>query len=862
MATYDELMSAARKADAAGDGTAAKRFLELAQQAQQSNSTVTGSQAPARVGEEQGESGPWWQSPYFEAALMGAGAIPATALLARGLQLGLRGTRMAQGASAISRAVTPTTGAGLAVEGVGGAAAGVAGYTAGQQFPEGWQRTTAEFGAGALTGVPFSVVGSLFGLKQAGPTTLKEMANQGSSWLSNAKTSSAAKTAIEANPTLVPDVQRAKEIEAVLGTDLPPLARANGDTTISAFLAQQMAKGENSPFIARIKNIYEDAEAAIRAQRDGMAPTMEEVQSFVRQQAKMTERQNEVGRRSFEAEQATRSATTERLTNELRAEAAKIEGKPDEATATRMRNLIAARETAIGEKFSKEYEDFLTTAEQNGVKMPGTLVAEVRKFALDEKSLAVFHKFPDLYDKVISVFRPKSMVGSDSKLNQKYRFDKSGEKLVTEAASVRDIDSLKREINAQLRKISGKPDQTDNVRYLTRLRDQLDGALNQMDPQFRAGYRDIDERYYTELGIPFKRANGVIKINRARFIEDTVPMLTSRAQTLREAITAMGGGAEATEIASDAIMYKLSTNRGIINTKSGEINPEALTRYIKENAEIIDQIPGMRKKLEGLAGNTEQLRNTRTRIMEEQKTAQYKEVENLWTQSYNTNDGIKSIVRQALTNQSKLDGLLNITRQSPNAANAVKGAVLEDLISMSGNRLEIFNQNREALKKLFGPNLKEIEAMVEASQRLKDNPFNAKIQPETAKKTDAERITGNKPENVASDLRNPIMSNFRKVAGIMSRYWQNQATKQEAAEMQKLLLNLDTLPQVASFMQEVSINGASQKALGLFNKLASSTGVRYLLYGGSGTLGGTANDNPDAAINKPTNPALLEGFKR
>ena len=866
MATYDEVMTALRNADAAGDTEAANRLADMAKKlkADQDTEPIPSDAGRFNTGGEP-QKQEWYESPWLNAAGAGVAAVPPTIAAARAAAWALRGRKGGEAAKNIAQAVTPTSKLGLAGEVATGALSGIAGYEAGQSFPEGWRRTTAEGIGGMAATLPLAgltITRSLF--KELGgieATNLKELGNQASTWLGNTKARNAARTAIESNPNLVASIERGNELDFILKADLPALAKANGDTTISNLLAQQLANGKNAPFIAKVKQQYEAAEEAIRNARNGVAPTMQEVDAYVKQQALSTQRANEQARKAFEIEQRNRSTQIDALTERIRLEGAGLDSPGKQDTGSALKNLIEARRTVVQQQMSGEYERVLTEAEKRGVQIPGNVVAELRDFALDQKTIERFHSFPGLYKIIMTELSPKTVTSVSPKMAQKYTFDKAGNSQVTEPLDVRSIDSLKREVAAARRKIQGNPNESENYRLLTEFRDKLDQAINAADPEFRNAYRAVDEAYYKAIGIPYRNANGVLRVDRAKFIEDTVPTLTERASSLTQALDAMGRTSDAFNVASDAILYKLSTRKGIINDK-GEINVDSLRRYLKDSADIVDQVPGLRQRIEGMATNVEQLKQARLKVQELQKTEQFREVENLWTQAYGKSGGIKQIVREALTNQQQLDGLLNITRQNPNALSAVRGAVLEDLITIPGNRLDVFKQNEDAMKKLFGPEgARHIEAIVEASQRIKDNPFKPNVKADTAKRTQFEERLGSKPEQIASDARNPVMSTFHAAAKAMSRFWQNQATKQEASEIQRMLLNIDELPKMAAFMEEYSTKGLTEKAMRIARTFL---GNQALYLGGAvgGLAGGATNTNPDARINKPSDPALLEGFKR
>jgi hypothetical protein len=305
-------------------------------------------------------------------------------------------------------------------------------------------------------------------------------------------------------------------------------------------------------------------------------------------------------------------------------------------------------------------------------------------------------------------------------------------------------------------------------------------------------------------------------------------------------------------------MLKLSQTKSILKN-DGEINPITLRRYISENSDKIDLIPGLKDQLEGLAGNTQQLLNRRSQLLEIQKTSQRQKFETLWSQAYSSKDGLQGVVKQALSVPKKMDELLSVTSKDPDALQAVRGALIEDLLKMQGDRTALFSKHSDAINKIYGKDIADdLEKLVEIAQRLKNNPFDFEIQPHTTTKTETQKSLGSSPEQLAGEARNPILSVHRKVFNVLSRYFSNSSRKAEDLEMQRLLLNPEILIQARSFMEEVDTKGLTNKAKNIAAQLMRNQGF-VMATGAAGYAGANMSDKEFEGY-MASNPSLLEGF--
>lgn len=785
--------------------------------------------------------------------IQGAAAVPVMAGGARVLQAITRGSKAAPYAARVAEAVIPTSGKQLAFEGALGAATGVTGGLAAEQFSDPTMKTLAGTVVGAATAAPFAMGKNAFDLwlTRGLGTEALEAGRQGSKAYGQASASAQAAKAISANPNLVPTVLRASEIEQKTGVSLPMLAAANGDTTISSFLQSQMSRGENAEFAAAMKSQYEAAEQALIKAKRGVAPSMQEVDAYVkRKAAEVTAKNKEITAAAAQASQKRQQGLENINTRIQELSAVTSPGQLD--TGARLTNLISAKEASIRSELSPKYEELIKQSSDAGIVLPAPAAKGLRDFVKDEMNLDVFQKFPSLYNAINKEFKVSTPLAT-SKTATKYKFAVDATES-TKDVKLTTLDSLKREVNKALRDTTDK----DQIRRLVELKKQVDGAIDQVDPAFSQPYRALDKEYATRLGMPFSE-QGVVNVNRAKFVEDSVPLMTKNASSLKQVMGIIGDDAQGRKIVEDAFMWDISQNRSIINTNTGEINPAQLRRYLAQNKDKIDLVPGLRQKLETLGSQVDVLKQNRTAILTKEKEAQIEQAENLWSQAYGTSGGLRGLVRSSLGNQQQLDNLVAITSKDKVAREGVKAALIEDVLNAPGDRLELFQNNRKAFEKIFGvPESRNLELIVEASQRLKDNPFKFNMNINTISKTRYEELTGSKMETSLGEARNQVMTAARVAINHFSRYFQNIAKKDEAAEVQKFLLDPKNLENTARLMAELDDKGMSEKALGIMSKMIKNSSSTYLFGAMSGALTAQTSESPETYM--PTDPSLIEGI--
>ena len=768
-------------------------------------------------------------------ALAGAAAIPALAIPARVVQAASAGTRFAPYGQAAANIFIPKTGVDLARQTALSAgstvAAGEFGQAVAQKAGEQY-RVPAEMGAGLLTGLAGNT--ALTSLELGGKGLINkatgreffDASTQTAQTFGGARAEARLRTAMQSNPDLSADLARAAEIEQLTGVKLPVTAAAKGDTTLTGLLASQTSRGENAAFTAAVKQQEKDALTAVREAQKKLAGDPRNAALTAEVEAKKLAYENSRRQTAFDMKQANierQVGSIDTRIQDLTADALMTQaGKED--LGNRVTNLLNAREAVLKKEFSPEYDRVLEAASKSGVEMDSPVVANLWNFVKQRQAEDVFNKFPALDAQIKRVLAP-SKAPVSSKFAEKYPNLVRSVEGTFKPLKVSDIDSLKRGINRAI----GDTQDKDQLRMLYELKNRFDESLNTLPEDFVSAYRGLDKQYYEKLGV-FNEA-GVVSVDRARFVETTVPYLTEKPSALRQILTATDNSPEALKLAEDAFLMKVSQTNGIVNKDTLSVNPAALQSFLRKNTESIDQIPGLRQKLEGLSGDVTGLLSERRRLLDLQKNAAVGKIENVWSRAYGQQGGFEGFVNRALDNPDALKQLMAAAGSDSTLQRGLKSVVL-DLGLKSNNKLAFFEDKAPTINALFGKDhAQNVKALLEASERLSKSPVLSKINQSLSQTTQFQELTGTDPVRAASLLKQQVQSTFYKVSTLLSNFLQNKATKSENTEIQEFLLNPKNVKDMSEALKALEQGGEKgfQKAKAIGGKLLGNAATAALI---------------------------------
>jgi hypothetical protein len=439
----------------------------------------------------------------------------------------------------------------------------------------------------------------------------------------------------------------------------------------------------------------------------------------------------------------------------------------------RIDGLLAKKEDAAYKEVRPLYTEAFNIAKTKNVELPAGSVDDIFNYVAGAQASDIFKTFPSIYNRVKSRFRPETVEPSAILTAEGKPAIEGGVKF--SAATVEDLDSLKREVNKQLRKTSDPAD----IRLLTELKTRVSGHIDNLDPDFVAAYRNADNSYLQKVGLPFN-SDTLNNIDRKKFVEQIAPALLGNKSNVSQFIDATGQ--DGVRVARDAYMDSFS--RAAL--KNDVIDPKAADKWLKKNQGGVSLIPGLETELRGSVDNVQTLLAERARLNAAfQKTAGDQIIKS------GGFDNAQDLV-------TKMYGDLNFTNKfmsqygaNKDAVNAARSFMLDDIVK-SGDPIATLNDRNKAaiFNRVFGPTYaQKVADFATVSDRLNKDLTNVPFRVETVPKTPIEQLTGIPPEQIISRIYNPVSGATYAITSLFSKFWANQASKMTEDRIKELLLN-------------------------------------------------------------------------
>jgi hypothetical protein len=665
------------------------------------------------------------------------------------------------------------------------AAGGAAGAEIGQEY---LGLPGAIFG-GLVGGAPGQMVGTgkrLFSEFQAASQAggaLNDFANT----VGGKRAAGVAQKAFESDSNLAANLLRAREIEQLTGVKLPTSAASGGSNVLIQEMRSQAA--QNPQFLDAIRQQEAKAQKDILARAAKLfgEPSAERVIEATKNEASAVK---SLSRRIADIDSSLGKLTAE------------VENVDPTRLGNQITNLVKAKEATAREAVSPLYENALTAAEGSGVKLNPDQTQSIYDFVQSSVNRDTFKTFPAVYGKVLSKFKPETL--------------EDGTEIFKEA-SVRDLDSLKREVNKALR----GPASQDTRRILLNLRNQVGTVVDELPQDFADAYRGADAEYLRRVGIPFE-AKAIDDIGGKGFVEQTVPVLTKNPSALQQFIDVAGKDGQ--PIIRDAFMYDLAKAPNLIDPKTGGLNTKLLDKFLNQNRDTLKLVPDVQTELNALRVDTKQLIAARNKVDDLLKAENIREADSLFNKV--SNQRLNTVLDNFLAIPTEQTTIMNQLNKNPEAMKGFRAA-LTDKMLQGGSPLEFYTANQKALDKLYGPTYTEnIKALAEAAQALASNPVKLNVPISTIRKTKFEEATGMSPESTVALARRQITSNFQKVTIGLSKFFQNQANEAERKAIQEFLQDPKQIQKAAEYMKEINMTQDLPKARQLANKFAAEISRR------------------------------------
>jgi hypothetical protein len=441
----------------------------------------------------------------------------------------------------------------------------------------------------------------------------------------------------------------------------------------------------------------------------------------------------------------------------------------------RIDSLLAKKEESAYKEVRPLYTEAFNIAKAKNVELPSTAVDDIFNSVAGAQASDIFKTFPSIYNRVRARFKPETVEPSAILTAEGKPAIEGGVKF--SAATVEDLDSLKREVNKQLRKTSDPAD----IRLLTELKTRVSGHIDNLDPEFVTAYRNADNSYLQKVGLPFN-SDTLNNIDRKKFVEQIAPALIGNKSNVSQFIDATGQ--EGVRVARDAFMDSFS--RAAL--KDDVINPKIAEKWLKKNQGGLSLIPGLENELRGSVNNVQVLLAERKRLDDA-----FREVAGNQIIKGEGFDNAQDLV-------TKMYGDLNFTNkfmsksgygENKDAVNAVRAFMLDDVVK-SGDPIGLLNdRNKSAVfNRVFGPTYaQKVADFATVSNRITKDLTNVPFRTETVAKTPVEMLTGIPPEQIISRIYNPVSGVTYAITSLASKFWANQASKMTEQRIKELLLN-------------------------------------------------------------------------
>jgi len=565
--------------------------------------------------------------------------------------------------------------------------------------------------------------------------------------------------AAASDPNFVKVLEEAAAAQASTGVKLPLSSVLQDNAVINQYIAQLSAK--DPAFREAYYSSFQAAKTMLRNRSEKMFGKPSGADEILAANVKDVDVTGAVGRKKASIDRRITQASSDLETVDPAAFGAQVVKVTDEAEA-------AAR-TSVAPLYTNAFD----VAKQKGVDLPSESVGDIYQFVAGEKANDVFKTFPSIYGKIVSRFKPQTVEGANL-------VDASGRPIGSQTgeafkgATVEDLDSLKREVNAQLRKTK-----TDSeIRLLTELKSKVNQHISTLDPDFVSAYKLADQTYLQKVGLPFNEET-INMIGRAKFDENVVPLLTKNKSTLTQFVDATGENGK--KLAEQAFISDL-TNFAV---KDGVLDPARVNAWLKNKNDALSMLPDVRDRVVKASGDVKELMNQKAALGD--KFVKAAEDRILKLEGKNA----QSIVNSLYGSADFTEKFMKQHGANPDSLKAIRSFMLDDLLS-SGKPIELLNDRTKAraFNRVFGPTYADkIKQLSVIADRITHDPSAVSANLSFIPKSKIEELVGAPPEMIISRITNPVMSNFYAFTSLMSKFVNRRVSESVDKDMKRILLD-------------------------------------------------------------------------
>jgi len=486
-------------------------------------------------------------------------------------------------------------------------------------------------------------------------------------------------------------------------------------------------------------------------------------------------------------------------------------------------NLVARKEKAAMAEVKPLYTEAFDIAKAKNLELPASSVDDIYNFVAGERASDIFKTFPTIYNRVSQRFKPTTTAptpimvqGVEVTPAKKVEFS---------AATIEDLDSLKREINRQLAKTSDSAD----IRLLSELKRRVGGHIDSLDPDFVTAYRNADKAYLQKVGLPFDTAT-LAAVDRKKFVEQIAPAIIGNKSNVSEFINATGE--QGTKLVRDAFTDAFTTAA----LKDGVLDPKAAAKWLKKNEGGVSLVPGLREELDSATRNVQQLIDSRNRL-----NADFQRVAGEQILSKEGVRGPQELVGKMYGDIKFTNKFMSQYGADKDAVNAARAFMLDDIMRSGDPIAMLTDRNKAAVfNRVFGPTYaQKVQDFATAADRLTRDITQVAFRGETVPKTPIEQLTGVPPEQILSRIYNPVSGATYAITSLFSKFWAKKASEATEARLKDLLLNPADAINVFQVVQP-STKGVNTEKLNQAIEIGRKYGIDWVKDAANDIMSGAA----------------------
>ena len=437
-----------------------------------------------------------------------------------------------------------------------------------------------------------------------------------------------------------------------------------------------------------------------------------------------------------------------------------------------------------------EYSAILNSAKKNNVKMPKQGVEQIWRFV---DSLQLQNKFgvgTVLESKIRTLLKPTIKTTKTK--------NAAGRTVTTRTETFKpisfaDVNSLKKEINKQLRR--NPSDDTANM--LQDLKDVLDDARTTIPGTYSSALKLADENYYKHVGLPFTE-QGIKEISSAKYAQQIAPVVVQNAESLNQFYNVVGKD-KGVDIAKNAFLAEVY-EKSIIN---GQLQPKLLQSLIKKKSEVIDLIPGLRDELNQSVSTQGYLSN-RINTLNEVRKSQEKKIGDHFLLKAGGVEGYQpsEVVSQMIKNREYMVKIIaDVDRLPKNVQGPIRNTIRREFVEQlqgigarqgkSSFEWLIDPENAYTLQKIMGKGYQnDMRAFARLSDKINRlSPEKVANMPSNPLYDVVQAKTGVDLPSIVALVRRPIISPTQKAVILASRIWTGGRMSRADKQMQDILFS-------------------------------------------------------------------------